>query len=105
MADGDIYGTVAGLVQFDVEPRQLDSGQEVRDLSIRSLASGDPIRITLWPDFADTPVEKGDFVVADGKITVRKVGDKEYVNMSARKLVVVKAEEPAEREVVKKQTF
>jgi hypothetical protein len=103
--DGAVFTTVAGMIQFPVESRDLDSGQTVRDATIRSLASGEPVRITFWPDFAEAEFEQGDFIVVDGKVTTRKVGDRVFVNMSARKLAVLKPVEPAEREVIKKNTF
>lgn len=102
MADEVIYGSSAGFVQFPVEERELDAGQTVRDVTIRSLATGELLRITLWPDFEDTEVSEGDFVAVDGKVTFRTVGDTTYTNMSARKVAVVPAAEPKEREVVKK---
>lgn len=93
----DVYTTVAGMIQFDVEEREVNGG-EVRDITIRSLASGDPIRITVWPEFKDTELERGDFVVVDGKVTEREHKGKVYFNLSARRIAVVPQEIPAERD-------
>ena len=100
--DGSVYSSAAGFIQFPVETRDLDSGQTVRDATIRSIASGDLIRVTLWPDFEDADIEEGDFIAVDGKFTQREVKGKTYTNASARKLAVSKAVQPKEREVVKK---
>lgn len=76
------YGSVAGFIQFPVESRDLDSGQTVRDATVRSLATGDLVRITLWEDFAEVDVDKGDFLAADGQMTTREHNGKLYVNCS-----------------------
>ena len=59
------YVTIAGVVQFD--PRQRTAGdKQVRDVAIRSIADQKMYNITLWPENENVPVNKGDFVVADG---------------------------------------
>lgn len=67
MADNkQTYVTVVGFVQFDPNEREYDGGQ-LRDISVKP--PGDPdklIRVTLWPEWEDVPVERGDFVAADG---------------------------------------
>jgi len=102
MADDGIFAGASGFIQFPVETRELDSGQTVRDATIRSLNTNELVKITFWPDFEDAEFEEGDFIAVDGKFTTRKVGDKVYTNASARKLAVAKAVQPKEREVVKK---
>lgn len=93
----DTYTTIAGMVQFDVEEREVNGG-DVRDVTIRSLSSGDLIRCTVWPEFADTEIERGDFVVIDGKVTEREHKGKVYFNVSARRLAVLPQAIAAERE-------
>ena len=97
------YATVTGFIQFDVDTRDLSTGQEVRDVTIRSTTTGELIRITVWPDFDNTELYKGQFIAVDGEVTVREVGDKVYTNLSARSIAVLDAEAPKEREVVKKE--
>lgn len=95
------FTTVAGIVQFDVESRELDSGQTVRDATVRSIATGELVRITFWPDFEESEFEKGDFIVVDGKVTPREYNGNTYFNMSARTVAIVPAEPTKEPEVVK----
>lgn len=103
MADDAIYGSAAGFIQFDVEEREAN-GATVRDITIRSIATGDLLRITVWPEHEDVELEKGDFVAVDGKVTIREVDDKTYVNMSAFGLVVLSPAPRAESEVVTKKS-
>lgn len=100
------YATVAGFVQFDVDEREA-AGQTVRDVTVRTLGSdGKLVKITLWPEFEDTVVEKGDFVAADGEFQTREVGDKVYLNLNAKKLAVTPAavRKGGDTEVVNKRT-
>ncbi len=101
MSDDAIYGSAAGFIQFDVEEREAN-GATVRDVTIRSLATGDLLRITVWPEHEDVELEKGDFIAVDGKVTIREVEDKTYVNMSAYGLVRMIPEARTESEGVKK---
>lgn len=83
----DEYITVAGIVQFPPRERQA-GGKAVRDVAIRSIANNKMINITLWPEKASVSVNKGDFVVADGKYTQsmgqNKNGEQQtYHNLSA----------------------
>ena len=73
------YGTVAGIVQFDPSEREVGEDQiPVRDLRIRALGTQYPWDVTLFPQWEALEVEKGDFVVADGEVRVRKgTGDHE----------------------------
>lgn len=103
MADDAIYGSAAGFIQFDVEEREAN-GATVRDATIRSLATGDLLRITIWPEHEGVELEKGDFIAVDGKVTIREVEDKTYVNMSAFNLVRFAPEARAESEVVTKKS-
>lgn len=90
MASDAIYGSVAGFIQFDIEEREYNDGI-IRDATIRSLASGDLLRISFFPDFEEVPLERGDYIAVDGKVTEREVeGDdgevRTYVNMTAKRL-------------------
>jgi len=81
------YITVAGLVQFDPKTRQAGD-KTVRDVLIRMIGSNKNISITLWPEKADVIVNKGDFIVVDGKhsqsVGQNKDGEQvTYNNMSA----------------------
>lgn len=80
------YITVAGIVQFDPRTRQA-AGKEVRDVAIRSIANNKMINITVWPEMT-VSINKGDFVVADGKYSQsmgqNKNGEQQtYHNLSA----------------------
>lgn len=107
MAEFKEFKGAGGFVQFPVEERDVN-GQTVRDVTIRALGSDGPyIRITVWPEFADTDVEEGDLVFVDGPFEARegqtKSGEKRvYLNMSAKSLVVIKGETREERGTTKK---
>jgi len=62
------YITVAGLVQFDPRTRQAGD-KTVRDVVIRAIGSNQNFSITVWPEKADVVINKGDFLVVDGKHT------------------------------------
>ncbi len=81
------YITVAGLVQFPPRTRQAGD-KTVRDVLIRMIGSNKNISITLWPEKEDVIVNKGDFIVVDGKhsqsVGQNKDGEQvTYNNMSA----------------------
>jgi hypothetical protein len=82
----DEYITVAGFVQFDPRNREA-GGKPVRDVAVRAIGNNKIINITFWPEH-DMPVNKGDFLVVDGKFTQRtgqnKQGESQtYYNLSA----------------------
>ena len=84
------YITVAGLVQFDPRTRQAGD-KTVRDVVIRAIGSNQNFSITVWPEKADIVINKGDFLVVDGKHTQSAGQNKEgaqvtYNNMSASTL-------------------
>lgn len=81
------YITVAGIVQFDPRTRQA-AGKDVRDVAIRSIANNKMINITVWPEMDSISINKGDFIVADGKYSQsmgqNKNGEQQtYHNLSA----------------------
>jgi hypothetical protein len=80
------YMTVAGIVQFDPRTRQA-GGKEVRDVLIRALNSTKNFSITVWPENT-VEINKGDFIIADGKYNQTTGQNKEgeqvtYHNLSA----------------------
>ena len=84
------YITVAGLVQFDPRTRQAGD-KTVRDVVIRAFGSNQNFSITVWPEKANVVINKGDFLVVDGKHTQSAGQNKEgaqvtYNNMSASTL-------------------
>jgi len=85
------YVTVAGIVQFDPRTRQAGDKQ-VRDVVIRAIGSNKNFSITIWPEKASVPVNKGDFLVCDGKhsqsVGQNKAGEQvTYNNLSATTIV------------------
>lgn len=90
------YITVAGIVQFD--PRQRQAGdKQVRDIVIRAIGSNKNFSITLWPEKANIPIAKGDFIVADGKHSQsagqNKAGEQvTYHNLSATTIIRIAGE-------------
>jgi hypothetical protein len=90
------YITVAGIVQFDPRNRQAGDKQ-VRDIVIRAIGSNKNFSITLWPEKANIPISKGDFIVADGKhsqsVGQNKAGEQvTYHNLSATTVIRIAGE-------------
>lgn len=85
------YITVAGIVQFD--PRQRQAGdKQVRDVLIRAIGSNKNFSVTIWPEKANIPINKGDFLVCDGKYSQsagqNKAGEQvTYHNLSATAII------------------
>ena len=82
------YIGISGFIQFD--PRERKVGERtVRDIVIRQTGSaGMNVSVTLWPDFKDVAVKKGDFVAVEGKHSTNKQGDVTYHNLSAQRILV-----------------
>lgn len=95
------YNTVAGLIQFDPEHREVefdDETVEVTDVLIQAIGSGGKnVKITIWDDVV---LSKGQFLVAQGKFQVRNVNGKEYISLSANQWLAY----PDFNEVKKKTT-
>ena len=89
------FATVAGIVQFEVETREAN-GKELREATIRAIGSGKMVRITLWDQFEDLEVEKGDFIVADGEAKQNTKDGKTYNNLNAYRVYVAKPFQPKE---------
>lgn len=86
----DEYITVAGIIQFEPRTRTA-GGKEVRDVAVKALGNNKLVNITVWPE-KTTPLNKGDFIVADGKFTTstrqNKDGEQQtYYNLSANTLI------------------
>ena len=91
------YITIAGIVQFDPRTRQA-GGKEVRDVVIRAIGSNKNFSVTIWPEKASIPVNKGDFLVADGKysssVGQNKAGEQvTYHNLSATTIIRLPGED------------
>lgn len=92
-----VYNTVAGFIQFDVVERKAGDN-DVRDVLIQAIGSGGKnVKITLWPENAGIEVEKGDFIVAQGKFSQESVNGKEYLGLSANKVLVFPVAAPKEK--------
>jgi hypothetical protein len=93
------YVTIAGIVQFD--PRQRQAGdKQVRDVVIRAIGSNKNFSVTLWPEKANIPISKGDFLVCDGKhsqsVGQNKDGEQvTYNNLSATTVIRIPGETAA----------
>lgn len=91
------YITIAGIVQFDPRTRQAGD-KEVRDVVIRAIGSNKNFSITIWPEKSGIPVNKGDFLVADGKysssVGQNKAGEQvTYHNLSATTIIRLPGDE------------
>lgn len=87
------YRTVAGVVQFDPQERQA-GGKDIRSVTLRTTGVKDQsIRVsaTLWPSHDHVAVQKGDYVIVEGKFT-RNKGEKDgetvyYNNLSVSSIL------------------
>jgi hypothetical protein len=91
------YLTIAGIVQFDPRTRQA-GGKEVRDVLIRAIGSNKNFSVTVWPEKAGIPINKGDFLVCDGKysssVGQNKAGEQTtYHNLSANTIIRIAGDE------------
>lgn len=65
----DDYRSISGFIQFEPNDREA-AGKQVRDISVRlSNTKGTQVRVTMWPDFKDVSLAKGDFIAIEGKYT------------------------------------
>lgn len=104
MADAE-YRTVAGFVQFDVETTEANN-QQIRRIVVQSTGSeGSNVTVTLWPEWDDVEVNRGDFVVANGKFEVRPSNkdDRVFLNMTAARLIVLPSAEKQDTGTTKKE--
>lgn len=104
MAD---YASAFGFVQFDPVVREAN-GQSVIDYTIKTPGmEGQLVRITVWPELQGDDIQKGDFLGADGKLTVStydKNGEtRQSIQISAKQLTTSKGRQQADREVVNSQ--
>lgn len=106
----DTYAVVAGFIQDFGDPAKAvterdANGKAVREVTVRALGTQKNVRITVWPEYKDVAISAGDFVVAEGKFTTNlgqaKDGSpREYLNLSANRLIVMPAATGAPREVI-----
>lgn len=100
----DQYPGSAGFVQqFGDKPAVTErevNNQTIREFTIKALGSQKLIKVTLWPEFDHAEVNAGDFVAAEGKVTVNESNGRTYFNVSASKLAVTPGIAKAGREVV-----
>jgi hypothetical protein len=87
------YRTVAGFVQFDPNVREVN-GKNIQDALIQNISKNLDIRVSVWPEQQVGDIEKGDFLVAQGKYEEREAKGKTYRNLTASKLRLFKAQEP-----------
>ena len=84
MAEGK-YMSKLVVVQFDPEERDVQD-QKVRSVTVRDTASQAKINATVWANFKDVEIEKGDVLVIEGKgsQTTKETdeGTKTYNNFS-----------------------
>lgn len=86
------YKTLAGFIQFDPNERETTSGQKLRDVVIQPIGQGTEIpsvRVTVWSEYDETELSKGDFIAVQGKFTTATVKGKTYFNLSASDLAVI----------------
>ena len=98
------YASAFGFVQFEPQEREAN-GQKVVDYTIKTPGmDGQLIRITVWPELQGDPINRGDFLAVDGKLTINsyeKDGERrQSIQISAKQLVTFPGREPADREVV-----
>lgn len=104
MAD---YASAFGFVQFDPVSREAN-GQTVIDYTIKTPGTdGQLVRVTVWPELQGAEIKKGDFLAADGKLTIssyEKDGERrQSIQISAKQLAVLSGRQQADREVVNSQ--
>lgn len=98
-----VYASVEGFIQFEPQVRDAN-GQKVTDVTVKTQGSdGKLVRITIWPEL-ETDVELGDWLAAEGKLTLGryegKNGPTQSIQVSASKLAVVKGVKKQVRAVV-----
>lgn len=98
------YAVAAGIIQFPVETKDTTAGG-LREAVIKTFTSQKLIKITLWDnEFEGADIEKGDTLFVDGKYEVslgqgKDGSEREYIQITAKELGVIKAVEKPEREV------
>jgi hypothetical protein len=95
------YAVVAGFVQYEPETREVN-GDTVRDIKLRAVGSQKIVRVTVWSKHAAVPLEKGDFIVAEGPWRSWTGQDREgtprtYYEVDASTLVRIQASQRERR--------
>lgn len=114
MAEGKAeYRGVAGFIQFEPNDREA-AGKQVRDITIRPVSvlgakglTDGKVRATVWPDFADVTLLKGDAVFVEGRYTKNTVdgdnGPVTYHNISVTSLARLEGVSSSKPDVVNAQ--
>lgn len=98
------FRTLAGVVQFDPREGQA-GGKTVRNITIRTAGVKEQsmrVGATLWPSHDHVEVEKGDYVVLEGKFSRNQGQNKEgeavtYNNLSVSGILVLGGLDEGER--------
>ena len=101
----DTYAVVGGFVQFEPKVREAN-GKTVRDVLVKALGTQKMVRITIWPEHDGTEIGEGSLLIAEGKFSqsmgqAQDGSPREYLNLSASKLVVLPAAAKSERQVIR----
>lgn len=99
------YAVAGGIIQFEVNEKEA-AGQAIREATIKAFGSQALIKVTLWPEFANVQIKKGDTIFVDGKYetSLGQAADgseRQYISISATQISVVPAAEKLPRDVVK----
>ena len=97
MAGSNEYMVISGRVAFEPEGRDVN-GKAVIDVTVKSTPKQTLVKLTIWPDVDGSSIERGDFVMAEGKYSTS--GDGKYHNLSVSDIGVLKPLPKAERDVV-----
>lgn len=97
MADGDVYASVVGVVQFDPRENAQQDGRTFRDVTVRG-SGGINVQVSMFDNYPDLEIHRGDLVFAHGKYTSKSTQDGAgapvtYHTISAYSMGVV-AQEP-----------
>lgn len=101
----DEYKLVVGRIQFDVQEGNA-GGKTVRRLPVKVAGPQQTmVTVTLWPEHAGVVVNKGDFIMAEGKFSSKVAQKKDgsegtFYDLSATDVTVLPAAPKSTREVV-----
>jgi ribosomal protein S19 len=91
---------ISGRVAFDTEQKDAN-GKTVTKATVKTSPKQTLVSLTIWPDIVGgESIEKGDFVMAEGKYTANVSNGKTYHNLSVSDLFIGKPLPKGEREVV-----
>jgi hypothetical protein len=83
------YKSFTGIVAFDITEREV-TGKTVRNVPMKLTNSANDtiISVTLWPGLDSVEVNRGDFIVVEGKYKSAESNGKMYHNLSANSIAV-----------------